>query len=177
MSRGFTKEDDSLPPVVVPPRAPLPAGVANYVTPRGLQLLRAELTEIEAERARLDANSAAIDAQTRTQQLLVLNGRISALTSRLTSAKVVALATQLPTEARFGVTVVLRVSTGLNAGQERRFTIVGVDEADASQGLVAFTAPVARAVIGKRVGTVVQLPTADGPEAAVIKTLTYETTE
>ena len=88
MSRGFVKEDDSLPPPVVPPRAPLPPNTPNYVAPRGLALLRAELTALEAERASLDGVAAA-DAQARTQELLVLNGRISALTARLSSAKVV----------------------------------------------------------------------------------------
>jgi len=39
MSKAFTKDDDSPEPVLIPPRAPLPDGVPNYVTPRGLALL------------------------------------------------------------------------------------------------------------------------------------------
>jgi transcription elongation factor GreB len=38
------------------------------------------------------------------------------------------------------------------AGTTHRFTIVGVDEADVKQGLVAFTAPIARALMGMRKG-------------------------
>jgi transcription elongation GreA/GreB family factor len=37
-------------------------------------------------------------------------------------------------------------------GTERRFMIVGVDEADVKQGRIAFTSPIARALIGKRAG-------------------------
>ena len=159
MSRGFVKEDDALPPPVVPPRAPLPSGSPNYVTPRGLALLRAELTELEAERGRLDGAGAA-DAQARTQALLVLNGRISALTARLASAKVVEPRPEAD-EVRFGATVTLAA-----AGQPAwRFTIVGVDEADAASGRLAFVAPLARAVLGKRVGDQVPLPGAQtGPQ-------------
>lgn len=170
MSRGFTKEEDSLPAPIVPPRAPLPAGVANYVTPRGLQLLRAELAELESERARLDAAAGTTDAKARTQQLLVVNGRISALTSRLTSARVVDPATQPRDEVRFGATVGLRGADG----EERRLTIVGVDEADASGGRVAFTSPIARAIVGKRVGQPAQLRTARGEETVTITSIAYE---
>ena len=53
---------------------------------------------------------------------------------------------------RFGSTVSLRFVSGSDAGKERTLTIVGVDEASAAQGRVAFTAPVARAVLGLRVG-------------------------
>ena len=42
MSKAFTKEDAPDVPLLVPPRAALPPGVPNYVTPRGLRLLRAE---------------------------------------------------------------------------------------------------------------------------------------
>lgn len=168
MSRGFTKEDDSLPPPLVPPRAPLPPGVPNYVTPRGLQLLRAELAELEADRARLDAD-AAPDAQARTQQLLIVNGRISALTARLTSAKVVEPRAEAPAEVRFGTTVTLRNAVGT----ERQLTIVGVDEADASAGRVAFTAPIARAVVGKHAGQTAQVRTAQGEELVEIVAVGY----
>jgi transcription elongation factor GreB len=43
MSKAFTDEEAAEPPRVVPPRAPLPEGVRNYVTERGLALLHAEL--------------------------------------------------------------------------------------------------------------------------------------
>ncbi len=166
MSRGFVKEDDSLPAPVVPPRAPLPADTPNYVTPRGLTLLRAELNGLENERANLDGVGAA-DAQARMHELLVLNGRISALTARLSSAKVVAPRATAD-ETRFGATVTLE-----STDQPTRFTIVGVDEADAASGRIAFVAPLARAVTGRRVGNQVMLPGARGPELTTITGISY----
>ncbi len=56
MSRGFTKEDDAQTPPLIPARAALPPGLLNYVTPAGLAQLRAELTQLEAERAAAGAN-------------------------------------------------------------------------------------------------------------------------
>ena len=52
MSKAFTDEETAGPEPVVPPRAPLPPGVPNYVTARGLALLRAELASLQAERAK-----------------------------------------------------------------------------------------------------------------------------
>ena len=40
MNKAFTKDDTSHEPVLIPPRAPLPEGLVNYVTPRGLSALR-----------------------------------------------------------------------------------------------------------------------------------------
>ena len=42
MSRGFVKEDDQEEIPIVPPRADLPEGVANYVTQVGMNELLAE---------------------------------------------------------------------------------------------------------------------------------------
>lgn len=50
MSKAFTSEETPDDPIVVPARAPLPPGVPNYVTPRGLALLRAERATLEHER-------------------------------------------------------------------------------------------------------------------------------
>lgn len=51
-----------------------------------------------------------------------------------------------------GATVIVRYLTGPQAGRTAEFSVVGVDEADPLDGRVAFTAPVAQALIGKRVG-------------------------
>ncbi|MEM6327617.1 MAG: hypothetical protein AAF791_10910 [Bacteroidota bacterium] len=55
MSRAFTKDDAPEDAIVVPPRASLPAGIPNYVTPRSDRLLRDESATLEAERSRLGA--------------------------------------------------------------------------------------------------------------------------
>ncbi|WP_421825398.1 GreA/GreB family elongation factor [Larkinella sp.] len=171
MSSAFLKNETADAPVVIPARAPLPPGVTNYVTPRGLTLLRDELTELEAEHAHLQARSAT-DENERSRQLALLNGQMANLNQRISSAKVVDSHPQ--DEVRFGATVVLKTKTGKSPGTERQFTIVGVDEADASQGFIAFTAPIARAIQGKRVGDVVSLRTVQGEEILEITAIRYE---
>ncbi|RYU79310.1 GreA/GreB family elongation factor [Hymenobacter persicinus] len=152
MSRAFTKEEDSLEAPIIPPRAALPTGTPNYVTPAGLEQLRAELAALEAERTTAEANRE--NEADRTRQLTVLNGRLGALNERIASARLVDPRAQPAQEVRFGATVRLR---SLAAGPERHFTIVGVDEASVAAGKVAFVAPIARAVLGARLGQRVTL--------------------
>jgi transcription elongation factor GreB len=172
MSRGFTKEDDAQTPPIIPPRAALPPGTPNYVTPHGLEQLRAELAALEAERAQAEANR---DNDTdRTHQLSFFNGRLALLTERLGSAKVVEPPTKPLKEVRFGATVTLRtVSGGPKVGFERKFTIVGVDEADIATGKVAFVAPIARAVQGAKLNKQVALKLGPKEEVVEVVSISY----
>ncbi len=149
MSKAFTK-DDGAPELLVVPRAPLPDGMPNYVTARGLRQLLEEQNALERERAQLEAADA-----DRVAQLNALAQRAAELQARLASATLVQAATQPREEVRFGATVhVLRES-----GVESSYRIVGVDEADAAHGLIAFCSPLARALLGKRVGQSAELRT------------------
>ena len=165
MSRGFTKEDDAQTPPIIPPRAALPPGTPNYVTPAGLAQLRAELSTLEAERARAEADHS--NDTDRTHRLSFYNGCLALLLERLSSARVVDPAGQPAREVRFGATVTLRTVSGGKPGFERRFTIVGVDEADVSLGNVAFVAPIARAVLGAKLKK--QVPLQLGAQAEVVE--------
>ena len=167
MSRAFTKEEASSGPVLIPPRAPLPAGATNYVTPRGLRLLHAERDELEAERAALDADEG--DEAERKRALAVIAGRLEDLNARIASARVVTH-DGAPDEVRFGAAVTLMTETG----EERRFTIVGVDEATTAPDRVAFLAPIARAVTGHRVGDTIPLQTPRGDETLTVTAVRYE---
>jgi len=51
MSRGFVKEEDQEEPPFIPPRASLPPGAINYVTPEGYQDLIKERENLEAKLA------------------------------------------------------------------------------------------------------------------------------
>lgn len=177
MSRAFLKNERAEDPVVIPARAPLPSGVNNYVTRRGLGLLHTELSKLETERAhaQVDRN----DETERTRHLAELNGRISALNQRIASAKVVDSYGQLQETAgrpiiRFGATVSLNSRTIKSANAYRQLTIVGVDEADAAQGLIAFTAPIAKLLLGKGVGDLVSLRSMQGENIMEITAITYE---
>ena len=172
MSSAFLKNETADAPVVIPARAPLPPGTINYVTPRGLTLLRDELTELEAERAHVQTNTT--EENERMRQLALLNGQLGNLNQRIATARVVDPKLQPHDEVRFGATVSLRTRTGKKAGGERRFAIVGVDEADATHGRVAFTAPIARTMQGKRVGETITLRTMKGEDVMEIAAIAYE---
>jgi transcription elongation factor GreB len=147
VSRAFVKEDADAEPVVVPPRAPLPDGVPNWVTAAGLRALEQELgqleTDLERLRSRSDARAVASAA-----------GRLEELRVRLASAEVVAAPPSGSDEVRFGAQVTLRRQDGRMV----RLHIVGVDEAEPSMGKVAFTAPVAAAALGRRLGDAFSVP-------------------
>ncbi len=152
MSRAFLKDDAVEDPVLVTPRAPLPAGQINYVTPRGLSLLEEERSTLESERETLRALPA--DSNERKRGLTRVVGTLKLLTERVASARVVDPAAQPQDEVRFGATVRLTA----DRQPPRTFTIVGVDEAEPVRGRVPFTAPVARTISGKHVGDSVKLP-------------------
>jgi transcription elongation factor GreB len=128
--------------------------------------LQAEHEALLRERARLDAAEPTSD---RTHALSTLATRLAALEERLASAVVVDPSTQPHDEARFGASVTLHGE----AGAERRYTIVGVDEADVSAGRIAFVAPLARALLGKRVGDVATVRTPRGDEEWEVVAIAY----
>ena len=123
MSKAFTKDDRPDEPVVVRHRPALPEGLPNYVTRRGLQAFRDLLATTEP------------------------GVRRSELEQRIATAVLVAAPVHRE-EIRFGARVKLRDA----AGALRQVRIVGVDEADPATGLVAFMAPLARALLGRGVG-------------------------
>lgn len=171
MSRAFVKNDMADAEIVIPPRAPLPVGTLNYVTPRGWAMLKTELAKLEAERRRTQLDT---DEVERARRLAMLAGRIAALQERISSARLVELAARRPKGVRFGATVTLRIKRGGGAGAECRLTIVGVDEADAAQGRVAFTSPIARAILGRGEGETTVLHTAQGDDELEIVAIDYE---
>lgn len=168
MSRAFLKDDAVEDPVLVTPRAPLPAGQINYVTPRGLRLLEDERSALEAERDTLRALPA--DNNERKRGLTKVTGTLKLLAERIASARVVDPATQPQDEVRFGATVRLTA----DKQPQRTFVIVGVDEAAPTKGRVPFTAPVAKTIAGKRVGDTVKLPGPRPDTDWTIAEITYE---
>jgi transcription elongation factor GreB len=145
VSRAFVKEDNAEPPLVVP-RAPLPPDVPNYVTRRGLALL-------QRERSRLESARPVVDAESGAAAMASHKARLGALELRIASAISVDPASLPHDEVRFSALVTLRD----DAGHERRYRIVGVDEADPVAGRIAFVAPLARALTGTRLGDSVAL--------------------
>lgn len=167
MSKAFTKDDAAELPPLVPARAPLPSGVPNYVTPRGLTLLQTELEQLQSERARIASSD--VEDSERPRRLASCEARLAALETRLSSAELIRPSAQPRDEVRFGAAVTVRTASG----DERRYQLVGVDEADVARGRVAFIAPLSRALIGRRVGDVTTLRTPRGEEELELLRIEY----
>lgn len=165
MSRAFTREDDTSGELLVVPRAPLPTGAPNYVTARGLSRLQAEQAALDQERNALEGS----DRADRLARLNALAQRALELQTRLASAELVDPHLQPHDRVRFGAQVRVRHESG----EESQYRIVGVDEADASAGLLAFSAPLARALLGKRVGEVAPLQTPRSSEDLTVLEIGY----
>lgn len=169
MSKAFTDEETAEPPRLVRPRAPLPPGVPNYVTERGLALLQEELAALLAERARAERE---LSDTERAPALAALAQRRAELEERIASAERVPPAAAPGDTVRFGATVTVTGDAG-----RRRYRIVGVDEADAAQGRIAFLAPLARALLGRAVGDRVRVRRPRGDEELEIVAVDYQEAE
>jgi len=84
-----------------------------------------------------------------------IEGRINELEAKVGNAEVIDPPTQ-GERVTFGSTIKLEDQ----AGKEHRYQIVGSDEAEPAKGRISVLAPLARALIGKRIGDTVtaQLP-------------------
>lgn len=164
MSRGFVKEDDQEEAPIIPPRAALPAGETNYVTPNGLNELKNEEEALIEERANLDKQN---DTERRRAQA-VIDGKLKLLRERISTARLLKPEDQPVDEVRFGALVEL-----MQNGNKQRFQIVGVDEANVKKQKIAFVAPIAKAVTGKKVGDKVDFKLGEETRKLEILKITY----
>jgi len=166
VSKAFTRDDRDEAPIAVTARAPLPEGATNYVTARGLELLREESRALAAERVEVEAAPAGDE---RTRALGLLTRRKADLDERLASAVLVAPSAEQD-QVRFGAAVTVRGESG----HERIYRVVGVDEADPAHGRVAFVSPLARALLGRRVGDAATVRTPRGDEELEVIAVAYD---
>ena len=131
------------------------------MTVRGEELLREELRKLKSQdrpqviqaiaeaRAHGDLKENAEYHAAKEQQGFI-EGRIKEIEGKLSHVQVIDVTTvDAKGKVVFGATVgVLDVQTDT----ETTYKIVGEDEADISQGLISFTSPIARALIGKDEG-------------------------
>jgi len=156
MSVAFTKESDAEAVAADLPDRPIPAH-ANLVTAAGLVHIDRELTTARAawDAARSsDAISADRSAMARaTRDLRYWSARRA--TAQLIEAR--------PADGSVGFGTTAEIERA--DGRVQRWYIVGDDEADPANGSVSYVSPLARAVMGKRVGDVTLLA---GQEMAII---------
>jgi transcription elongation factor GreA len=136
------------------------------ITKRGAELLKEELVRLKTKerpavinaiaeaRAQGDLSENAEYDAAKERQAFV-EGRIADLEGKLGSSQVIDPA-QLDADGRivFAATVDLE---DLESGSRVSYQIVGVDEADLKEIKVSVTSPIARALIGKSAGDVVEV--------------------
>lgn len=152
MSRAFVKEPEGGEAYEDLPDRPI-SPHPNFVTPEGLALIDAALTRSREEHAAAQTadDKAALARSSRDFRYW---------TARRASAQVVP-PSQDATKVHFGSVVTI----ARDDGRSQTFRIVGEDEADPGKGTIAYVAPLARALTGKRVGDVVQ---AGGSDAEIV---------
>jgi transcription elongation GreA/GreB family factor len=135
MSRAFVRDTDGSPePLPEKPVSPH----ANFVTPRGLAQIEARVQQLTAERA---AARASEDGAARQR----IERDLRYWSARRASARLVGPAS-ITERVRFGTRVTLRLASGAT----QVFRLVGEDEADATQGLLSWMAPLAQSLLGRQ---------------------------
>jgi len=153
------------------------------MTLRGAERLRGELKRLKSEdrpsvikaiaeaRSHGDLSENAEYHAAREQQGFI-EGRIAELEAKLSTADIIDVA-QLATSSKvvFGATVDLEAEED---GKKVTYAIVGEEEADIREGRIAITSPIARALIGKSEGDVVDVAAPSGRRSYEIVAVRYE---
>lgn len=153
MSRAFVKEDSEAPE---PPPPERPVSTApNRVTARGVRLIQQTIAQLKDALARNpDATAAAL-----------LRRDLRYWHTRQATMQVVT-PDPAPVVVGFGCRVTLRRGSNVSS-----VTLVGEDEADPSAGLIAWTAPLARALEAAEVGEIVELDAGGRREAITVEAI------
>jgi len=153
------------------------------VTVRGHEMLQVELKKLKSEdrpavikaiaeaRAHGDLKENAEYHAAKDQQGFI-EARIKDLEGKLSHIQVIDVtAIDARGKVIFGSTVVIFDE---NSESETTYTIVGEDEADIKSGLISYTSPIARALIGKNEGDEIEFQAPDGVKTFDILKVSYE---
>ncbi len=185
MNKAFVKESDATDDETDIAAPALPAGSKNYMTPAGYARLEAEFNQLwRVDRPRLvETISWAASNGDRSEngdyiygkkRLREVDRRIRFLSKRLEHAEVVDPAARDQTDqVFFGATVTVSDENG----GESTYAIVGIDEADAGRGRIAWISPMARALLKAREGDTVSVQTPDGRRELEIVEVRYQAIE
>jgi transcription elongation factor GreA len=147
------------------------------LTARGAAKLRDELKRLKAERPQITTAIATARAHgdlrenaeyhAAKEQQGLAEARIRNIEGKLSNAQIIEL-DQINAAGKvvFGATVHL---ANVDNDEKTRYQLVGEDEADIKSGLLSISSPIARAMIGKEEGDVIEVVTPGG-------TVTYEIT-
>jgi transcription elongation factor GreA len=152
------------------------------MTLRGAERLRQELRQLKSE-ARPNVIKAIAEARSHgdlsenaeyhaaREQQSFIEGRINEIEARLSNAEVIDV-TKLNATGRvvFGSTVEVEDQEG---GTKLVYQLVGDDDADIKNGLLSVSSPIARALIGKSEGDVVDVTAPRGTKSYEIVSVRY----
>ncbi len=153
------------------------------MTVRGHEMLQAELKQLKSvdrpnvikaiaearEHGDLKENA---EYHAAKEQQGFIEGRIKELEGKLSHVQVIDV-TEMNANGRiiFGSTVVLLDE---DTDREMTYKIVGEDEADIKTGLISYTSPIARALISKNEGDLVEFRAPDGEKSYEVLEVRYE---
>jgi len=183
MSKAFINENqDSEAEEDLPEASPLPAQAKNYVTPRGFARLQEELQRLlNEERPKLTATVAwAASNGDRSEnadyiygkkRLREIDKRIRWLTKRLENSEVVdPLKAENKAQVFFGATV----SVEDEEGRQKTYSIVGIDEAEPSEGKISWISPLAKALLKAQEGDLVSFRSPKGVQELEVLKIRYQ---
>ena len=126
------------------------------MTREGLERLHAKVRDLQERRASLEAQ---VDDPHKQQELAQVERDLRYYQGRIEKAIVVDLSQQPTDEVHFGAIVEVEDENG----EHHTFTIVGEDEADVTKNRVSWVSPLAKAMLGAKVGDTVtwQRPAGD----------------
>jgi transcription elongation factor GreA len=95
-----------------------------------------------------------------------IEGQIAEIEDRMARAQVIDVSKLSGSQVKFGATVSV---VDEDTEEEARYQIVGEHEADVKKGKISIVSPLARAMIGKETGDVVEVNTPGGGKAYEIR--------
>jgi transcription elongation factor GreA len=99
-----------------------------------------------------------------------IEGRLADLEDKIARAQVIDVSKLSGKQVKFGATVNLLDE---DSGEKSKYKIVGEDESDVSAGKISVTSPIARALIGKEEGDVVEVMAPGGAKSYEIIKVKY----
>jgi transcription elongation factor GreB len=180
MSKAFTKEDDGSNENSENSEVPAIPGGKNYMTPAGAERMRQELKKLRYEErpevTRVVSWAAGHGDRSENgdylygkKRLREIDRRMRFLAKRLEAAEVIDPTTIKASHVQFGATVTIQYEDGI----EKTFAIVGIDEADVTQGKISWMSPLARALMKGSEGDVVTFQAPGGQQEIEILSIKY----
>ncbi|MDH3419086.1 MAG: transcription elongation factor GreA [Gammaproteobacteria bacterium] len=151
------------------------------LTARGAEALREELKRLKAQRPEISAAIATArehgdikenaEYHAAKEQQGLAEARIRDIEAKLSNAQIIEV-DKINAGGRvvFGATVHL---ANIDSGVETTYRLVGEDEADIKSGLLSIASPIARALVGKEAGDVVEVITPSGQQSYEITDVEY----